>query len=181
MEEKINLAEKTETAPTPKIEEPPFVQTSTSEEDLTAGKDSKQTVELSVTKSLEFHSGPLPPPAFLKQYNEIIPDGALRILVMAEKQQDHRLGIENAVVQSDIRRSDRGLVFGFILCLVLALGGILLIAKGKSVSGLIVLFSQMATIAGIFVYSHKTRKEERIEKQKESVNPSNKRNEDEKK
>nr|WP_314542479.1 DUF2335 domain-containing protein [uncultured Ottowia sp.] len=34
--------------------------------------------------------GPLPPPHTLAQFNEIIPHGAERIMVMAEKEQAHR-------------------------------------------------------------------------------------------
>jgi len=35
-------------------------------------------------------SGPLPPPATLKQFDEVIPGGAERILRMAEAEQAHR-------------------------------------------------------------------------------------------
>lgn len=34
--------------------------------------------------------GPLPPPRTLAQFNEVIPDGAERIMAMAEKEQAHR-------------------------------------------------------------------------------------------
>ena len=33
-------------------------------------------------------SGPLPPPGILDAYNQTIPDGANRIMAMAEEQQD---------------------------------------------------------------------------------------------
>jgi uncharacterized membrane protein len=39
-------------------------------------------------------SGPIPPPDLLERYNQIIPEGADRILKMAEKQSAHRQKIE---------------------------------------------------------------------------------------
>lgn len=182
MEENSNPAETTKIAPKPKAEELSSVKAFVSE-DPQMVQDPKQDVKLLTihrTESQAF-SGPLPPPELLKAYNEIIPDGAVRILAMAEKQQDHRINLENAVVRSDIRRSDRGLIFGFIICFVIALGGIYLIATGKSISGLVLVLSQMVSIAGIFVYSNKVREKERAEKQQEKVVPSNKQDKSEKK
>lgn len=182
MEEKANPAETTKIAPKPKTEEPSFVEASVSEDPPTV-QDRKRDAKLLAIHHMECRefSGPLPPPELLKAYNEIIPDGAIRIIAMAEKQQDHRIDLENEVVRSDIRRSDRGLIFGFTICFVIALGGIYLIATGKSISGLVLVLSQMVSIAGIFVYSNKVRKEERAEKQQEKVIPSNKQDKSEKK
>ena len=65
------------------------------------------------------YSGPIPPPAMLAQYNEIIPNGADRILTMAENQQAHRHALEKSVVDSDIAQSKRGTNTG-AFCLVVA-------------------------------------------------------------
>jgi uncharacterized membrane protein len=66
------------------------------------------------TKSSYVFSGPIPPPEILKGYNEVVKDGAERIIVMAEKQSDHRMQLENHAV----RESGRGQIFAFILALV---------------------------------------------------------------
>ena len=42
----------------------------------------------------EAFSGPIPPPDLLEKYNNIIPNGADRILAMAEQQQAHRQFME---------------------------------------------------------------------------------------
>ncbi len=63
-----------------------------------------------VHAQMEF-SGPLPPPQVLGQYDEILPGAAERILRMAEKQQDHRIGAD----QSGIRRANWGLGAGYSL------------------------------------------------------------------
>jgi uncharacterized membrane protein len=43
-----------------------------------------------------------PPPAFLREYDEISPGVAKRILAMAPDQQDHRLAVENKLVDQEI-------------------------------------------------------------------------------
>ena len=66
----------------------------------------------------EVYSGPIPSPALLKQYDEIDPGRARRILALAEEQSRHRMGLEKKVIGSDIWRSWAGLVCGFIVALV---------------------------------------------------------------
>lgn len=90
--------------------------------------------------SVQF-SGPIPPPALLKQYNEALPDGAERIVQMAEQQSAHRRAMET-----------RGQFFGFSLALIVLVGAIVLIALDKKVEGLIALVGSVATLAGLFVY-----------------------------
>ena len=46
----------------------------------------KQQEQRQILKASAFHSGPLPPPAVLSQYNNAVPDAAERILKMAESQ-----------------------------------------------------------------------------------------------
>ena len=43
-------------------------------------------------------SGPIPPPDILKGYNDVVKDGAERIIAMAEKQSNHRMILENPPV-----------------------------------------------------------------------------------
>jgi uncharacterized membrane protein len=48
------------------------------------------------------HSGPLPDAETLIQYDSVIPNGADRIMAMAEKQQDHRINIETKSLDSSM-------------------------------------------------------------------------------
>jgi uncharacterized membrane protein len=91
--------------------------------------------------SLEF-SGPLPHPGILAQYNAALPDGAHRVVAMAEQQSAHRHKLES-----------RGQVFGFLVSMTALVGGIVLIALGMSVEGLIPLASAIVGLAGVFIYS----------------------------
>ena len=65
-------------------------------------------------------SAPLPEPSELAVYNQIIPNGADRIMKMAEAQTAHRIEIEKTVIYSQKNQAFRGQVFG----LIVGLGGL---------------------------------------------------------
>lgn len=56
-------------------------------------------------------SAPLPEPSELAAYNQIIPNGADRIMKMAEAQTAHRIEIEKTVIYSQKNQAFRGQVF----------------------------------------------------------------------
>ncbi len=109
----------------------------------------------------ESFSGPIPHPEILAKYAEIIPNGADRILRMAEQQQTHRQHLEKVVVESDSKRANLGLCLGFIIAMVLSIGGIALLFLGRKIDGLTVILVTIASLAGLFVYAQKSRKKER--------------------
>lgn len=61
--------------------------------------------------------GPLPPPAALEQFDRIIPNGAERIMVMCEKEQDARLSVERNYATAEVAVEVGGRVVGAILIL----------------------------------------------------------------
>lgn len=63
-------------------------------------------------------SGPLPPPAALQQFNDIIPNGAERIMSMVEQEQMHRMAYESARLQGEISGSRRGHVIGGAITII---------------------------------------------------------------
>jgi uncharacterized membrane protein len=67
-------------------------------------------------------SGPIPAPADLERYNQITPNGADRIIAMAEKEQAHRIEYEKVGLPAAIEESKRGQILGAIISLV-AIGG----------------------------------------------------------
>lgn len=89
---------------------------------------------------LEF-SGPLPHPQLLSQYNDVLPDGAERVMRLTEGQARHRQMLEV-----------RGQVFTFVVAIISLGGGIALIALGASAAGLVPLLAAIAGLGGIFVY-----------------------------
>ncbi len=58
-----------------------------------------------IAQSIEYSSGPLPHPSILESYNNIIPDGAERIMAMAERQLNHRIETESFVARKPCRNA----------------------------------------------------------------------------
>ncbi len=123
-----------------------------------------QTAEMTHIMATSF-SGPIPPPALLERYNEIIPDGANRILMMAEKQSAHRESLESTVVRANVAAQTRGSIFAFIICMTTIISGTWLISTGRSASGLVSLLGGLAGIVATFVYSQQSQRKERVEKE----------------
>ncbi|MGL4598930.1 MAG: DUF2335 domain-containing protein [Bacteroidia bacterium] len=59
--------------------------------------------------------GPIPPPEILRGYNDILPNGAERIVAMAEKQSNHRMSLEDHAIREELKQSRRGQLFGLLL------------------------------------------------------------------
>jgi len=112
----------------------------------------------------ETFAGPLPPPEALARYNEILPGLAERIVAMAERQSQHRQGLEKTVIESRTRNESRGQTFAFILALVIAVGSITLIATGKPIAGLSLLVAELVALTGVFIYGRKRQENELAQK-----------------
>lgn len=93
----------------------------------------------------ERYSGPLPHPNLLRAFNDIIPNGAERIMQDYETQAAHRRELESLVIKSDIRRADMGLYLGFAIGIVFSVGGLVLLYTGKSLEGFAALGSVVLT------------------------------------
>ena len=61
------------------------------------------------------HSGPLPSPETLEGYSRLIPNGAERIMKMAENQSSHRMGLEKRAISGHINQGYIGQIFGFLI------------------------------------------------------------------
>ena len=109
-------------------------------------------------------SGPLPPPEILVQYNDVVPNGAERIIALAERQAEHRMALENRVIDADIRRSNWGLGVGFLVSLAWLLVSYLVIHEGHAVAGVFLGSLDLVGLVGVFVYGTATRRGERKER-----------------
>ena len=106
-------------------------------------------------------SGPIPHPAILADYNEVVPNAAERIIAMAEKQSKHRIEIEKQVIKNDIRSSHLGKILGFLLALTSIVGSIFLLYLGKNLTGFFLWFGTLGSLVGVFVYGTDSRRKER--------------------
>ena len=106
------------------------------------------------------HSGPLPDAETLIKYNSVIPDGADRIMKMAEKQQEHRMSIENKVIQSQTKQSGLGQWFGLIIGLVGIGCGTFLAYSGETTVGGIIAGGTVVSLVSVFVLGKRRQKSE---------------------
>jgi uncharacterized membrane protein len=118
-----------------------------------------------ITHQAVSFSGPLPHPTLLAQYNDVIPNGAERIMAMAERQSIHRESLEAQVVAGNVNSQAKGSLYAFIICLVTIIGGFVLIGLGKSVIGVSAIIGSLATLAGVFIISKREQTKERVQKQ----------------
>ena len=103
-------------------------------------------------------AGPLPEPDTLREYDQVLPGAAERILKMAEDQQKHhhdqdrrQLEMYSTALQADSRRSNLGLVAGLSVTLLGLGGGIYLVYAGHDWADGIIAGLNLASVAGVFV------------------------------
>lgn len=118
------------------------------------------------------YAGPIPPPEALAHYERTLPGAADRILKMAESQQAHRQATETAVVNYEVRRGMAGLAAGVGVTLAaFALAGALA-ALGQTTFGFATAMVAIASLAGVFVVGHFSRRRERKARLEETLNPA---------
>lgn len=118
-----------------------------------------------MTMRVERHSGPLPSAETLIKYDSVIPNGADRIMVMAEKQQDHRMAMENKVVTSQLSQSFKGQILGFILCFLALASSVYLGVTGHEGIGAAIGTTTIVSIGVIFVLGKRPRPSSKDEKE----------------
>lgn len=138
--------------------------------------DSSQTETKLVkeTKIASFFSGPLPHPETFKQYEEILPGSADRILTMAEEQGRHRREIEKIVIKNEARNSSRGLLFAFIVAVIIVLVGGTLVFFDKAGWGLALILTGLAGLVGTFIKGRKDKRKDLNEKDENLISRTKK-------
>lgn len=118
----------------------------------------QQMVSMAIAVHEERHSGPLPAPKTLAQYDHVVPGAAERIIQMAEREQAHRhqhdrdvLGLRKAAVEHVKERETRGQRLAGWLSLAVLLVGTYLIWLGQYHVGAGLIASTMVAIAAVFV------------------------------
>lgn len=114
-----------------------------------------------VERRLEHFQGPVPHPSILEGYENLVPGSADRIISQAERQTDHRIHLEQTVINADVSRSKLGIWLGFILSSLAILGGTVLVALGHDWAGTTIATAAVASLAGVFVYGTRARSKER--------------------
>lgn len=120
----------------------------------------------STTRTITFtgFQGPLPPPELLKQYDELIPNGAERIFSVFEKQVDNRISLEQRVITGNDRRANWGVICALVIGLAgLAISGVVAMS-GRELAASFIGGGTLVSLVSTFIVGTRSRREERQEK-----------------
>jgi uncharacterized membrane protein len=136
--------------------------------EILAPQEHRQALQISskVTQELVHWTSPYPPPTILEAYEKIVTGSAQKLVDQAESQTKHRIEMEKTVTRGDGQRSWAGLILAFILCVLCIGGGVACILCGHDSAGATVATGAVVSLAGIFIYGTKMRREERAERVK---------------
>lgn len=110
---------------------------------------------------LQFHQTSLVPMAEeLARLEQITPGLAERAFAMAERQQEHRHGLESAVVIAGIKRASRGQWFAFLLCAGAIGGGIYLSSIGQTTKGVVAIIGALVALITVFLHAKRSGRSE---------------------
>lgn len=99
----------------------------------------------------ETFSGPLPHPDIMRGYEDIQKGFAERILMLTEKQVDHRCKCEDKIVEGSVADSRRGQVYGLVISLVFGAASVALGLMGHDWLGGVLGGGTLVTVVTIFV------------------------------
>jgi len=125
----------------------------------------KGSVIAAMCTTLKIHQGPLPDPETLRLYNEIIPNGADRVMIMTEKQSNHRISIEEKVITGQLKESKLGQIFGLIIGLTAIICGTICILFGQPISGTIIGGIGLTSLVSAFIIGKAMQKRDLEKKQ----------------
>lgn len=112
------------------------------------------------------HMGPLPDPEDMARYGNIIPNGAERIMQLAEKEQSARLQMEAAeqegrfsYLKQEQAIKKRGQWFACFSIIVFAAISVYLIYSGSPTAGALLMGASLATVVLAFIAGRSQTKE----------------------
>ena len=100
-----------------------------------------------VLARIENFQGPLPPPELLREYNDVLPGAAERIVTMAEQLAQHRMRMQSQASM----RATMGLVLGAVVILAMFVGAVWMVAAGQTLVGVGLLIAELGGLAALFI------------------------------
>ena len=106
-----------------------------------------------ISQSLEVTSrqGPIPAPDDLRQYEQVLPGLADRIVKMAESQINHQQRIEKEHFEFGARRSLAGLLAGFLISVFFLCAAVWLVLADHDTAGIILGSVDLVGLVTVFV------------------------------
>jgi len=115
----------------------------------------KKDLEQPLATTFASYSGPIPPPNFLVQYEQMVPGIAKRFLDEPHIEAEHRRSLEKTMALEQVKIAKRGQIMAFSLATFCAVGGFGAIFLGYRLEGLGALVASIATFAYVFCYAKK--------------------------
>lgn len=106
---------------------------------------------IEIISQRESHSGPLPSPAQLKAYDEVLPGLAERIVQLTEKEQTHRHTTVDFITRRESRIRERGQICAMIALVIMIGFCAYLVSIGSATTAGFVAVGLIAAVVGIFV------------------------------
>lgn len=127
----------------------------------TSGNSNKNVVSAQFTS---VYSHFLPPPDVLERFEKMRPGITDELLQLAKQQSANRISLEQKVVNSNVKNSNKGLNFGFIIALVGILSSVAAMYLGFEIGGSVLGGSTILGLVYAFIYGSRKRIEELAEK-----------------
>lgn len=102
-------------------------------------------------------AGPLPPPAVLKQYDEVFPGLAERIVTSMEREQEHRHSVDRELIQTHQVAFTRGQWIAATIALICLVLGFVLGYNGQSVAAVAFVTGGLGQVVLAFLGSREDR------------------------
>ena len=118
----------------------------------TSGKQSR--VGVAYYQETTAYYGPIPPPAMLRELDELVPGAAKQILDDAHAQTLHRMELEKSNVATRNTLSRRGQWIGGIIALVGLVGSLIVIGLGYQAGGSAIACTALISLVTVFVLGH---------------------------
>lgn len=119
----------------------------------TLPEEKTNNIVTKVTRIIErqLHFGPLPPSDQLIKYNKIIPNGAERIMKIAEKEQEHKIKTENRLISATVWQIRIGQIFGLIIALTALALGTMCVMNDHDIAGSVLGGAGLTGLVSVFV------------------------------
>ena len=111
---------------------------------IAAKSQEQATAQVSAIVQEQRFQGPLPPPEILARYNAVVPNGAERIMAMAEREQRHSHQMDLLSICS----VNVGQFLGFLIVAGAIVSGAFLVFHDKPISGFGIFFSGLGVLLG---------------------------------
>lgn len=123
---------------------------------LPAGSRQEILRRITTVVHSEQFSGPIAHPKHLREYEEILPGSADRIIAMAEAQQQHMISMDNKVVDKEYGDRRWGMVIGAVMFSSLIACALISAVSGNNIAAGMFLGAAAIGGVGLFVNGRKT-------------------------